>query len=44
MAVPLAVSVGFTTELEGSLLQMIARADSAVYQAKDAGRNRVIRH
>ena len=43
MAIPLTISVGFSTELEGSLMQMIARADGAVYQAKDEGRNRVVR-
>ncbi len=42
--VPITASVGFTTELEGSLIQMIGVADSAVYQAKADGRNRVIRH
>jgi diguanylate cyclase (GGDEF)-like protein len=42
-SIPLAVSIGFTTELENVLLQMIARADSAVYRAKAAGRDRVVR-
>lgn len=41
--VPLTVSIGFTTELGNSLLQMIERADNAVYQAKAEGRNRVVR-
>ena len=40
--IPLTVSIGFTVELEDSLLQMIARADHAVYQAKTEGRNRVV--
>jgi diguanylate cyclase (GGDEF)-like protein len=42
--VPLTASVGFTTDLDGSLIQMIARADTAVYQAKEQGRNRVVRY
>lgn len=41
-ALPLTVSIGFTVELKNSLLQMIAQADSAVYQAKTEGRNRVV--
>ena len=40
--VPVSVSVGVTTDRRGSLEQMIRRADEAVYQAKQAGRNRVI--
>lgn len=39
----LTVSIGFTTELGNSLIQMIKRADNAVYQAKTEGRNRVVR-
>src|SRR5689334_22884256 len=39
--VPVTVSVGVTTDRRGSLEQMIRRADEAVYQAKQAGRNRV---
>ena len=42
-SVPLTVSIGFTTELGGSLKQMIERADSAVYRAKAEGRDRVVR-
>ncbi|AFL75125.1 GGDEF domain-containing response regulator [Thiocystis violascens] len=41
--IPLTVSIGFATELETSLLQMIGRADGAVYRAKAEGRNRVVR-
>ncbi len=41
-SLPLTVSIGFTTVLENSLLQMIARADAAVYQAKSKGRNQVV--
>ena len=33
----LTVSIGFTTELGNSLIQMIERADNAVYQAKAKG-------
>jgi diguanylate cyclase (GGDEF)-like protein len=40
--VPLTVSVGVTEDLAGGLDQMIARADRGVYQAKQAGRNRVV--
>ena len=36
------VSIGVTTQLGESLEQMISLADEAVYQAKTAGRNRVI--
>ena len=40
--VPITVSVGVTTDRCTSLEQMIRRADEAVYQAKQAGRNRVV--
>ena len=41
-AVPITVSIGATTEPLGDIDQMLARADEAVYQAKRAGRNRVV--
>jgi diguanylate cyclase (GGDEF)-like protein len=40
--VPLTVSIGATAEPGGDIDQMLARADGAVYQAKRAGRNRVV--
>jgi diguanylate cyclase (GGDEF)-like protein len=39
---PLTVSVG-TAQGDGDLDEMLARADEALYQAKDGGRNRVVR-
>jgi len=39
--VPITVSVGVTTQLSESFDDMLKLADSAVYDAKDAGRNRV---
>ena len=39
--VPITVSVGITTQLSESFDDMLKLADSAVYDAKDAGRNRV---
>jgi diguanylate cyclase (GGDEF)-like protein len=41
-AVPISVSIGATSEPLGDIDQMLARADEAVYQAKRAGRNRVV--
>ena len=40
--IPLSASIGFTTVLGESLAAMIARADEAVYRAKEGGRNRVV--
>jgi len=40
--VPITVSVGVTIDRCASLEQMIRRANEAVYQAKEAGRNRVV--
>jgi len=39
--VPITVSIGITTQLSESFDDMLKLADSAVYDAKDAGRNRV---
>ncbi len=40
--VPISASIGVTLALENDLEAMINRADQAVYQAKKAGRNRVV--
>ena len=40
--IPLSASIGFTTQLGENLAMMIARADEAVYRAKEGGRNRVV--
>ena len=40
--IPLSASIGYTTALGDSLAAMIARADEAVYRAKEGGRNRVV--
>lgn len=40
--VVITASIGVTLELQDSLDAMINRADQAVYQAKEAGRNRVV--
>ena len=40
--VPLSVSIGVTTEPGNDLEDMLSRADSAVYEAKQRGRNRVV--
>lgn len=40
--IPITVSIGYTTESRGTLSEIINRADQAVYQAKAAGRNRVV--
>jgi len=40
--VPITASIGVTTELCGSLDEMLNRADEAVYKAKESGRNRVV--
>jgi diguanylate cyclase (GGDEF)-like protein len=39
--IPITASIGVTTSLESDLESMLARADEAVYRAKEAGRNRV---
>jgi PleD family two-component response regulator len=41
--VPVRVSIGYTTTLGESLASMIDLADRAVFGAKDAGRNCVVR-
>lgn len=41
--IPVTVSIGVTTTTEGDCAEaVIARADEAMYEAKDAGRNRVV--
>lgn len=41
--IPVTVSIGVTTTIEGDGAEaIIARADEAMYNAKDAGRNRVV--
>ncbi|MGD2118076.1 MAG: diguanylate cyclase [Chromatiales bacterium] len=40
--VPLSVSIGCTQNLMGSLDEMLRKADEGVYQAKAAGRNRLV--
>ncbi len=40
--VPLTVSIGATRNVDESLGEMLKRADEAVYQAKQQGRNRVV--
>ncbi len=40
--VPITASIGVTLSLEDDLDAMLQRADAAVYQAKEAGRNRVV--
>ncbi|MGB4468507.1 MAG: diguanylate cyclase [Azovibrio sp.] len=40
--IPLTVSIGYTTDSRGTLSEIINRADQAMYQAKAAGRNRVV--
>jgi diguanylate cyclase (GGDEF)-like protein len=42
--VPLTVSIGICGELEGSFQEMIKKADSLMYVAKESGRNRVEIH
>jgi diguanylate cyclase (GGDEF)-like protein len=39
--IPLSVSIGVATKPGKSFIDMVERADEAVYRAKDAGRNRV---
>lgn len=41
--VPITASIGVTTQLSESFDDMLKLADEAVYDAKDAGRNRVVR-
>ncbi|MCP5314743.1 MAG: diguanylate cyclase [Chromatiaceae bacterium] len=40
--VPITASIGATTRLHASIDQMLSEADAAVYEAKRAGRNRVV--
>lgn len=42
--VPISVSIGFTSAAQGQLSALIDQADQAVYQAKAAGRNQVVRY
>jgi PleD family two-component response regulator len=41
--IPIRASIGFTTELCADLAAMINHADTAMYAAKQAGRNRAVR-
>ncbi len=40
--ISISISIGYTTKAESSLEQMINDADSALYKAKESGRNRVV--
>ncbi len=43
LTVPMTVSIGYSMELGSSLDHMINDADAALYDAKEGGRNRVVR-
>ncbi len=43
LIVPMTVSIGYSMELTDSLDHMIKDADTALYDAKEGGRNRVVR-
>jgi len=43
LTVPMTVSIGYTTQLQDSLENMMKDADSALYKAKETGRNKVVR-
>lgn len=42
LTIPMTVSIGYTLQLSDSLEQMIKDADSALYEAKETGRNKIV--